>query len=267
MIAVNKHTADFIRDRRSNGRYSFAIDDLYVSVSKDKKNLRKDLDRLRDKGAILNIRRGFYTIIPDEYQNMGMIPVELYADDLMKYLKKDYYVGLFSAAMLHGAAHQQPQEFYIVTGTPKLRNIEKGKFVINFSEKRNFPAFGIEHKKTDAGYLKVSNRELTFIDLIYFEKQIGGLNRIATVLDELREGIKVQYLKEVVKNEFPLTVYQRAGFILDRHFNLAMLSVILEKRLKNENIRITPLNPSGENTGEVDDKWKVQVNLELESEV
>jgi predicted transcriptional regulator of viral defense system len=113
----------------------------------------------------------------------------------------------------------------------------------------------------------MSNRELTFIDLIYFEKHIGGLNRIVSELDELREGIKVQYLKEVVKNEFPLTVFQKAGFILDHHFKLAMFSAILEKRLRNENIRITPLNPSGINTGEVDDKRKVQVNIELESEV
>jgi hypothetical protein len=59
MIDVNKHTADFISDRRSDSKYSFAIDNLYESMSKDKKNLRKDLDRLRDKGAILNIRRGF----------------------------------------------------------------------------------------------------------------------------------------------------------------------------------------------------------------
>jgi len=34
----------------------------------------------------------------------------------MKYLHKKYYVGLYSAAMLHGAAHQQPQEYYMVVG-------------------------------------------------------------------------------------------------------------------------------------------------------
>jgi predicted transcriptional regulator of viral defense system len=267
MGTVTKHTGDYLRDLRSNGRYSFTIDDLYGSVLKDKKNLRKDLDRLRDKDEIMNIRRGFYTIIPDEYRNMGTLPVELYADDLMNYLQKKYYVGLFSAAMLHGAAHQQPQEYYIVTNSPRLRGIKKEKFVINFSEKRKFPDYGIEEKKTDTGFLKVSNRELTFLDLIYFEKYLGGFNRIISILDELREEIKSQNFKDVVKNEFPLTVFQRAGYIIEHIFKNEILSAILEKRLINENIRITPLSSSGKKMGMVDNKWKVQVNVEFEIEI
>ncbi|MBC8321820.1 MAG: hypothetical protein H8E34_13990 [Bacteroidetes bacterium] len=54
-------------------------------------------------------------------------------------LNKGYIVGLYSAEMLHGAAHQQPQEYYLVTNSPKPRNIKKDRFIINFSEKRNFP--------------------------------------------------------------------------------------------------------------------------------
>ena len=39
---------------------------------------------------------------------MGVIPVEFYIDELMRYLIKTYYVGLYSGAMFQGAAHQQP---------------------------------------------------------------------------------------------------------------------------------------------------------------
>jgi len=69
MNNVNKHTVDYIKHLRSNGRFAFTEDDLYKSVNKPKKNIRKDIDRLRDKRVIKNIRRGFYTIIPDEYSN------------------------------------------------------------------------------------------------------------------------------------------------------------------------------------------------------
>ena len=55
----------------------------------------------------------------------------------MKYLNKTYYVGLYSAAMFHGAAHQQPQEFYIISEKPKPRKISNDIFLINFTEKRN----------------------------------------------------------------------------------------------------------------------------------
>ena len=263
----NKHTTDYIKRLRSNGKYSFTDDELFKSVSKAKNNVRKDIDRLRNKGLIKNIRRGFYTIIPDEYTNMGILPADIYVDDLMKYLNKQYYVGLFSSAMLHGAAHQQPQEYYIITNSPKPRNIKKERFVINFSEKRNFPIYGIEEKKTLTGYLKLSNRELTFFDMIYYVKNLGGINRIITILDELREEIKISNFKEVVKNEFPNTVYQRAGYILENVFQDEKLAGIIENRLMHLKTRRTVLNPLGKKIGEFDNKWKVQVNIKIESDI
>jgi|GEM_PF-1788404 len=45
----------------------------------------------------------FFAIIPDEYKNMGVIPVEFYIDMLTKYLCKNFYLGLYSASMFHGA--------------------------------------------------------------------------------------------------------------------------------------------------------------------
>jgi len=138
MSASIKHTTDFLRSIRTNGRYAFTLEDLTTNIPKPIKNIRKDLDRLRIKGEIINIRRGFYTIIPDEYKNMGVIPVEFYIDELMKYLNKTYYVGLYSAAMFHGAAHQQPQEFYIISEKPKPRRISNDIFLINFTEKETF---------------------------------------------------------------------------------------------------------------------------------
>ena len=267
MNIINKHTVDFIRDLRSNGKYAFTTDELYEAVPKDKRNLRKDLDRLRDKGQIMNIRRGFYTIIPDEYRNMGTLPVELYADDLMKFLQKKYYVGLFSAAMLHGAAHQQPQEYYIVLESPKPRNIKKKKFIINFSEKRKFPVYGVEEKKTSTGYLKVSSKELTFFDLIYYVKNLGGMNRIITILDDLREEMKVTNFKDVVKNDFPNTVYQRAGYIMDQIFYDEKLSLILENKLKKEKTSNTKLNPSGKTSGKINYKWNLQINIKIDKDL
>jgi len=267
MDTTTKHTADYIKELRSNGKYAFTDEELYRSIPKAKKNIRKDLDRLRAKGEIKNIRRGFYTIITDEYSNMGALPIELYADDLMRFLNKKYYVGLFSAAMLHGAAHQQPQEFYIVTASPKPRNIIQDKFIINFSEKRNFPGKGIEEKKTEAGYLKLSSKELTFFDLIYYVNNLGGINRVVTILNELRAGIKMESFKEIVKSGFPLTVYQRAGYLLEHVFQDERLSTIIEKRLMKENYRTTLLSPSDKMIGEIDNKWKVQVNVEIESDI
>src|SRR3546814_1865195 len=79
----------------------------------------------------------------------------------MKSLNKRYYIGLFSAAALHGAAHQQPMEYYVLTEKPALRDIKNEKLSINFYVKKDWSEDDIVQKKTDAGYINVSSPELT----------------------------------------------------------------------------------------------------------
>jgi predicted transcriptional regulator of viral defense system len=262
-----RHTSDFLRAIRSNGRYAFTIDELRNGVPKSIKNIRKDLDRLKEKGEIINIRRGFYSILPPEYQNMGVIPVDFYIDELMNYLSKKYYVGLLSAAMFHGAAHQQPQEFYVISQTPKPRKIKSDDFLINFSEKKNFPVVGIEEKKTETGYFKISNSELTFLDLIYFENSMGGYNRIITILQELTESISLNRMKEVVKNDFPMSTYQRAGYIAENILNNNKLANIFESKLTKLKLKTVLLKSSEVKSGVKNEKWKVLINTEIEGDL
>ena len=267
MNAAIKHTSDFLRTVRSNGRYAFTIDELLTVIPKSIRNIRKDLDRLKRKGEIVNIRRGFYTILPPEYQNMRVIPVDFYIDELMKYISKMYYVGLYSAAMYQGAAHQQPQEFYVITQSPKPRKIKSDIFHINFSEKKNFPQFGIEEKKTETGYFKISNKELTFLDLIYFEQSIGGYSRIAAILNELTESMNLLKMKEVVKNDFPTSTFQRAGYIAENILYNDKLAAIFETKLAKLKPKTVLLKSSGEKIGDRDDKWKVIINIQIDSDI
>ncbi|MEI6122710.1 MAG: type IV toxin-antitoxin system AbiEi family antitoxin [Bacteroidota bacterium] len=267
MIADLKHTTDFIKEYRSNGRYAFTIDDVISATQKPLKNIRKDIDRLREKGLIRNIRKGFYIIIPDEYSKMGGIPVEFYVDDLMKYLTRQYYVGLFSAAMFHGAAHQQPQEFFIISESPKTRNIKNRNIIINFSEKKHFPQAGIETRKTDTGYFNISGKELTFLDLIYFENLMGGFSRITTILKELSEDIKPAAMKKVIDNDFPASVFQRAGYMAEQILHNKKLASIFEKKLASLNFQPAYLKASGTKVGVKDDKWNLFINTKIETDI
>jgi predicted transcriptional regulator of viral defense system len=198
---------------------------------------------------------------------MGVIPVDFYIDDLMKYISKTYYVGLYSAAMYQGAAHQQPQEFYVVSQSPKPRKISSDDFLINFSEKRNFPQYGIEEKKTETGYFKISNKELTFLDLIYFEQSIGGYNRIVTILEELTESLNLNNMRDVVKNDFPASTFQRSGYIAENILNNNKLAAVFETKLSKLKPKTVLLKSSGQQIGERDDKWKVLINTQIDSDI
>ena len=59
------------------------------------------------------------------------------------------------------------------------------KFII----KKNIPTSFLIQKKTKSGYVLVSSPELTAMDLILYDKEIGGINRAATVLNELAEEL------------------------------------------------------------------------------
>jgi hypothetical protein len=76
------------------------------------------LRRLKRRGRIASPRRGFYVLVPVEYREAGCPPVSWFIDDLMRFLKQPDYVGLLSAAAIHGAAHQQPMLFQVVTDRP-----------------------------------------------------------------------------------------------------------------------------------------------------
>lgn len=267
MVESIKHTSDFLRVLRTKGRYAFSTDDLMEAVPKSIKNLRKDMDRLREKGEILNIRRDFYTIIPDEYRNMGAVPVEFYIDELMLYLNKQYYIGLFSAAMFLGAAHQQPQEFFVISPFPKPRMVQGSNLKINFITKRRFPVYGIENRKTDTGYFMISGPELTFLDLIYFEQIMGGFNRIITILQELSENISQSRMKEVLQNDFPLSTVQRAGYISEQVLTNNKLATLFENKLMKKNTQLVYLKPSGEKNGLLNQKWKIMVNNQIEGDI
>jgi hypothetical protein len=75
----------------------------------------------------------------DEKIKVGL-PSCLFIDDLMKSLSTPYYVGLLPAAALHGAAHQQPMGYTVITQSPAPRSI--GKLKIIFFSKHKKKIYG-----------------------------------------------------------------------------------------------------------------------------
>ena len=105
------YIAKYLDELQAGGIYTFTFSDIRRRFSEiQERSLQVSLSRMTGKGRIVVVRSGFYIIIPPEYSHPGILPPALYVDDLMKYLGKEYYVGLLSAAALLGSAHQQPQQ-------------------------------------------------------------------------------------------------------------------------------------------------------------
>jgi len=106
----------------------------------------------------------------------------------MVHIKRPFYIGLLSAAAIHGAAHQQPQQFHVVTTGP-LRRLQVKSLSVRFFSKRTFAETPVVSTKVQTGFIPVSTAEGTAVDLVHYARAIGGLDRVLTVLKELGEGI------------------------------------------------------------------------------
>jgi len=196
------------------GRYTFCGGEARGTLDVSEIALQSAVRRLRVKGRLVVPRHGFYVIVPTEYRTVGAPPPSWYIDDLMRYLGRPYYVGLLSAAALHGASHQQPMAFQVVTNRP-TRPAKVGRARIEFHSARTMEDSPAARVQTETGSMCVSTPETTAFDLVKFSSACGGWGNVATVLSELPERIDPNALHDLAEVRKSPEV-QRLGFLLDQ---------------------------------------------------
>jgi predicted transcriptional regulator of viral defense system len=259
---------DYIAEVQSNGKLYFTLNDLRKNYNINYETAIKfSLNKLFKKGKIVSVYKGFYAIIPPEYRRRKIIPPELFIDALFAYLKRPYYVGLLSAAALHGASHQQAMEYYVFIDKPAIRPTNVEGLKINYVVKNVIPQFGIEKRKTEAGYIDISVAELTAIDLIAYQNRVGGLNRVATVLYELSESISPSKLSSILNADISLSVLQRLGYIFELVLHKNELAGVIKSYLSDKKIFRVPLKPDYNKQGfNANNDWKVIQNSKIETD-
>jgi len=267
-ILLRLTVANYIKQLLSYEEYSFSFNELIENIHKSETSIKSELSRLIVKKEIVNLRKGFYLIITPRYSSAQKLPIQLYCEKLFKYLERNYYVALFSAAKFHGASHQQIQRDYIVTEKPKLNNITKSTFDIRFFTTSTWTGKNIQKKKSDAGIYKVSSPALTIADLIHHQTKLGGINRILAVIEELSEELNETDLVELLHWYPNKSTLQRFGYLLEAHGINKEFQELIFIHLKKTDFFPVLLSPkSDEKPGAVSNRWKVDINSELESEL
>lgn len=263
----HKSAEDWVNHLLAKGKFAFALHQFRADFPGQSNTANKfALKRLVDKEQIISIHKGYYLIIPPQYRSKGIFPPTLFLDAFMKELDQPCYLALSNAAAYHGASHQQPQEFFVVTGFPVLRPMQKKGLKVNYISKKEIPATLLDTRKTEAGYLKISNPALTATDLIQYAKRVGGINRVATVLAELTDSIQPNAFDANLLRHVPVTTLQRLGYLLDKVFDNQPLANTLYMALQNNKASLfrTPLKASASAKGFAsDDRWKVIVNYKI----
>ncbi len=262
---MNQTVRAYIDHQLARGRHTFTRKEAESATGVSSSATYLALRRLVKQGKLAMPRRGLYLIVDPQHRNLAALPATIWIDDLMRRHGVAYYVGLLSAAALHGAAHQPPQEFQVVAPAI-LRPLTVGRIRIRFFFRRYMARATTEKMKTSSGYIPVSTPEMTAIDLVRYRRGAGSIDHIATVISELAERIDAQRLLAVATRHDELAVLQRLGYLLDftGHANLAdgMKTLLHDRKIKT-----VPLEPgSAADVATLDEKWRVLVNASIEIE-
>ncbi len=264
--ATSSDLPSWIDSRQEQGLYFFTREEAIKALQFTEEAFKKAAARLAKKNRVLRVRSGFFVIVPLEYRATGILPAEWFIADLMAYLEQPYYVGLLSAASLQGAAHQQPQQFHVVTTTTQ-REVRKKGLAIRFFFKTNFNATPVTQIKVQTGHISVSSPEATALDLIRYARSIGGLDRAMTVLQELGESMDPAKLKDAITAEGNLVCAQRLGWLMDKA-GYAELVFDVARLIADKNppfTRLDPSLPAGE--AEKDARWRLLINTDVEGDL
>ena len=271
MIEYNS-IRDWIEDLPKRGKITFSKEEVELQFpSLTNRNIQNTLNRLVVKKKLQSVWRGFWVVVPVEYGLKGVVdPIE-YIAQLMDFLGQKYYIGLLSAAAIHGAAHQQPMELMLITASNHLREKVKNDVKISFVAKKKIPHQYLQQITVKSGYIPVSNPELTAIDLLLYVKNVGGINRVATVLSELAEVIDFEKISLDFFQNINIADIQRMGYLLETlGFTKIANSLFQKTNEANLKFRKYPLCIKKQSIGltgfPVDNKWKIIINEEVETD-
>ena len=224
---------------------------------------RRQLERLALRVVRLPGRPSIVLLVPPEHRARGAPPIAAWLDAYMRYRAQPYYVGLLSAAALHGAAQQAPQVTQIITESP-LRPIEVGRLRVDSYVKHHLRRTPLSELAGLPAPLAVSTPEATALDLIAFNTRIGGIRRVAELISQMRPAFTVRGLRKALEAEEQAALKQRLGYVLEvlgmermaaevgRHLPARCMAVPLQTHASKGLARSTAVQP-----------WRIVDNVSL----
>lgn len=220
-------------------------------------NDRKQLVfRLKNKNILTPIKRGIYVFSPLEAGPEGTGVDELLIPPLF-FPMKNYYVGYSTMFNYYDFTEQLFQTVYVLNTTKRMKKIICG-LAYKFIRIPKNRMYGIEKIKVKDTEINISSKERTLIDLLYFNKPVGGINTAVEIFTEIVKNNKCDINKLIeYATIFPnITTRKRIGVILA---GLGITEDLLKPLVKS--VKKTAVSSfNGSRKGTLNKKWRVIVN-------
>lgn len=257
------HPRELVDYMLANGRYDFTIEDASELLDADYQATAAALSRLRRRRQIFSPAKGLYIAVPPDYRSWGALPGEWFIDPMMRHLGRPYYIALLTAAAMHGASHQAPQVFQVVTD----RQVERrsvGRVRLRFYISEQVDRDPVQRLSVPTGYAVIGTKETTVVDLITRPRVAGGLSNVATVLREIGE-LSGSHLARVASRR-GRSAARRVGWLVE-HFGVVDDLEALRQAARLDLGEPALLDPSGPRRGRADRDWAVRLNRTLAPDV
>jgi predicted transcriptional regulator of viral defense system len=261
---ISYRSSDFLSALISRKMDFFTLKEASeILPGKNHATLRKLLSDMARRGLIMRIRDGLYHRVPYEQDPDSYFPDwHLTAEAIVK--PKEYYIGFYSALVIHGLITQPSMVEQVVTSErikPKFHLIKSIRFEFITLNKKWF--FG--HRKQwidDFNKVYCSDLEKTFLDCLYKPNYAGGITEITKALYKSRTKLQPEKFEDYLKKINSQSVYKRLGFILDELGIYPELQAFISGKIAASYI---PLDPSLEKRGYYRAKWRIIDNIDFET--
>ena len=230
----------------------FTIEEAVKITGLGKNTLKVLLSRLEKRGWIERIEKGKYIIIPLGAEKAEYTLHEFIIGSL---LVKPSAIAYWSALNYHGFTEQIPNTVFVQTTARKKRQ-DLRVFGVRYKIVRIKPGkfFGVEKVWIEEFQVPITDREKTVVDCLDKPRYCGGIIEVAKAF---REELDTEKLREYALRMNNSAVIRRLGYLCD-YFGV---NIELPKP-KTRNYIL--LDPTMLGEGNVDSKWRVIVNVELE---
>ena len=168
---------------------------------------------------------------------------------------------------MHGAAHQAPQVLQVAVSAP-VQDRTLGRVRLQFATRARVVDVPREQRTAPTGRVWVATPATTALDLVDDPDRSGGLSNAATVLAELADDNRLtgDALAEAA-GHFPITTIRRLGRLLDTLDLPALTGGLQQLASEHRRAPITALDRRSPPDGQIDHRWRVAVNTQLDPDL
>ncbi len=211
---------------------------------------------LKKKRILIPIKSGVYIFVPLDAVPTGRRVSEFLVPPVF-FPQNDYYIGYSTMFNYYNFTDQQFQTVYVLNPRiSRARTIAGLSF--KFTKISPKKMYGLEKISIKGKEVIVSSKERTLVDLVYYNKPVGGIDEAAAILEQLVKEEKCDIKKLIDYGvRFPVIKTRKCiGLALEK----AGISESLLKPLAKSVKKTSLISFSDNRKGKINEKWRAIIN-------